>query len=100
MSRLKSFGTPDIEARDADEAIEILQARDDIRFIFTDIDMPGSMSGLRLAHAVRKRWPPIKIIVTSGMRTPQAIELPLGSHFLPKPYDADSLVLALSLLAA
>lgn len=55
-----------IEASNADEAIAILERRKDIRVVFTDIDMPGSMDGLRLAHVIRKRWPPIEHIVTSG----------------------------------
>jgi CheY-like chemotaxis protein len=53
-----------IEAANADEAIRILESRNDIRVVFTDVQMPGSMDGLKLAHAVRNRWPPIKIIVT------------------------------------
>jgi CheY-like chemotaxis protein len=89
-----------LEADNADEAIRILDARNDICFIFTDIDMPGSIDGLKLAHAVSKRWPPIRIIVTSGMQTPKESELPKGSRFLPKPYDAGSLGTAFSQLAA
>ena len=76
-----------IEACNADEAIRILEARNDIRFIFTDIDMPGSMDGLKLAHAVRNRWPPVKIIVTSGHRSPSKNDLPPGGLFLSKPYN-------------
>ena len=75
-----------IEVCNADEAICILEARNDIRFIFTDIDMPGSMDGLKLAHAVRNRWPPVKIIVTSGHNSPSKNDLPLGGLFLSKPY--------------
>ena len=60
-----------IEAASADEAMRIFERRSDIRVVFTDIQMPGSMDGLKLAHAVRDRWPPIKIIVTSG-REPTA----------------------------
>src|ERR1700735_5248147 len=55
-----------VEAENADQAIEILEARRDITVVFTDIQMPGSMDGLKLARAVRGRWPPIKIIATSG----------------------------------
>lgn len=55
-----------VEARNADEAIEILEARSDIHVVFTDIQMPGSMDGLKLARFVRRRWPPIKIVATSG----------------------------------
>src|SRR5258707_15153422 len=52
------------EAANADDAIEILESRRDITVVFTDIQMPGSMDGLKLAHAVRGRWPPIKIVAT------------------------------------
>jgi two-component system, response regulator PdtaR len=83
-----------VSARNADEAIAILESRDDIRIIFTDINMPGSMDGLKLAHAVRGRWPPIKIIVTSGYG-PTMAELPAGSLFVAKPYAAHTLVRAL-----
>jgi CheY-like chemotaxis protein len=76
-----------IEAADADEAIRILESRSDIRAVFTDIHMPGSMDGLKLAHAVRDRWPPIKIIVTSGRELVTAQELPDGGRFFAKPYD-------------
>lgn len=58
----------------------------DIRLVFTDIDMPGSMNGLMLAAAVRKRWPPVKIIVTSGHHLVDIEDLPAGSAFFSKPY--------------
>ena len=82
---VEDAGFEAIEARDADQAIEILESRCDIRVVFTDIDMPGSMDGLKLAAAVRKRWPPIEIIVTSGGRKPVLEELPARATFLPKP---------------
>ena len=47
-----------VEAASADEAIAILEARLDITVVFTDIQMPGRMDGLKLAAAVRDRWPP------------------------------------------
>jgi two-component system, response regulator PdtaR len=76
-----------IEAANADEAIRILESRTDIRAVFTDINMPGSMDGLKLAHAVRNRWPPIKIIVTSGRDQLTEQDLPEGGRFFAKPYD-------------
>lgn len=82
---VEDAGFEAIEARDADQAVEILEARRDIRVVFTDIDMPGSMDGLKLAAAIRKRWPPIEIIVTSGGRKPALEELPVRTSFLPKP---------------
>jgi CheY-like chemotaxis protein len=57
-----------LEASNADEAIGLLDAHPEIRLMFTDIDMPGSMDGLKLAEAVRDRWPPVKIIIASGHR--------------------------------
>ena len=63
---IKAAGFEVIEAANADQAIKVLEARYDITVVFTDIQMPGSMDGLKLAQAVRGRWPPIKIIATSG----------------------------------
>ena len=64
---IERAGYAAVEAANADEAIAILEARKDIRIVFTDIDMPGSMDGLKLSHAIRKRWPPIELILTSGL---------------------------------
>jgi CheY-like chemotaxis protein len=76
-----------LEAKSADDAISILEQRNDIVLIFTDINMPGSMDGLKLVHFVRNRWPPIKIIATSGHARITVDDLPEGSHFVPKPYE-------------
>ena len=76
-----------VEAGDADEAIKVLESRRDITVVFTDIQMPGSMDGLKLARAVRGRWPPIKIVTTSGQCVVEATDLPEGGRFLPKPYS-------------
>ncbi|MEA2756237.1 MAG: hypothetical protein QOJ54_2526 [Aliidongia sp.] len=76
-----------IEAADADKAIEILESRSDIAVIFTDVQLPGSMDGLKLARAVRGRWPPIKIVATSGQVHVRETDLPEGGRFLAKPYS-------------
>src|SRR6476620_2560895 len=76
-----------VEATNADDAIEILEVRRDITVVFTDIQMPGSMDGLKLAHAVRGRWPPIKIVATSGLEDVGEKDLPEGGRFLSKPYN-------------
>jgi len=55
-----------LEARDADEAIRFLESRDDIDLVFTDVQMPGTMDGIKLSHYIRDRWPPVKIMVASG----------------------------------
>jgi CheY-like chemotaxis protein len=77
-----------VEAATADQAIGILEARTDITVVFTDIQMPGSMDGLKLARAVRGRWPPIKIVTTSGRVRVDPQDLPEGGRFLPKPYSS------------
>lgn len=66
LDLVESAGCVAVEAKDADEAIRILESRPDILLVFTDIDMPGSMDGMKLSHYVRNRWPPIHIIVASG----------------------------------
>jgi CheY-like chemotaxis protein len=85
---VESAGFEVIEAANADEAISILESRNDIAVVFTDIQMPGSMDGLKLARAVRGRWPPIKIVTTSGLRIIEETDLPEGGRFLPKPYSS------------
>ena len=73
---LSAQGYEVIAVTNADDAIKALEFRQDIHTIFTDINMPGSMDGLKLAAAVRDRWPPVHIIVTSGMRAPHRDEMP------------------------
>src|SRR3979490_956182 len=87
VEMIETAGFEAIEAANADEAIAILESRLDITVVFTDIQMPGSMDGLKLARAVRGRWPPIKIIATSGQLDVGETDLPEGGRFLAKPYS-------------
>jgi CheY-like chemotaxis protein len=89
---VEEAGFTAIEARNADEAIAILEARTDITLLFTDVHMPGSMDGLKLAHAVRNRWPPIKIVVVSGHLQVEQNDLPADSRFFGKPFQAEKLI--------
>jgi DNA-binding LytR/AlgR family response regulator len=59
--------------------------------VFTDIQMPGSMHGLKLARAIRGRWPPSKIVTTSGRANVTESDLLEGGRFLPKPYSSQQL---------
>src|SRR5258705_13509500 len=86
VDMIAAAGFEAVEAANADEAIKILEARRDITVVFTDIQIPGSMDGLKLARAVRGRWPPIKIVATSGRVNIRIDDLPEGGRFLPKPY--------------
>jgi CheY-like chemotaxis protein len=92
---IENAGFEVIQAGNADEAIAVLQARPAIHVVFTDIQMPGSMDGLKLARFVRDRWPPIKIIATSGLVKVGAEDLPAGTVFLPKPYRGAQVVATL-----
>ena len=87
VDMIAAAGFEAVEAANADQAIKILEARRDITVVFTDIQMPGSMDGLKLARAVRGRWPPIKIVATSGRLNVGEMDLPEGGRFLPKPYS-------------
>jgi CheY-like chemotaxis protein len=79
------------EAASADAAIRMLELHEEIRVVFTDITMPGSMDGLKLAHYVRERWPPLHIIVTSGKVIAANESLPAGALFVSKPYHLDEI---------
>ena len=89
-----------LEAETADKAVEILEARSDVDLLLTDVQMPGSMNGLALAHSVRGRWPPIKIIIVSGHLEIETAELPPKSKFFKKPFDTEALIEELRALAA
>jgi len=74
-----------LEAGNADEALRLFETSADISLLFTDVSMPGSMSGSDLAHQVAERWPSVRIIVTSGRPRPH--QLPLSMLFHDKPYE-------------
>jgi len=89
---VEDAGFTPIEAVNADEALAILESRSDVDLLFTDIQMPGSMDGLKLAHAVYERWPSIKIILVSGKLTPTDSERPTDSRFFGKPLEVKQMI--------
>jgi CheY-like chemotaxis protein len=93
---LKDAGFEVLEAVDAQQALGLLERNPDVKAIFTDINMPGSMDGLALSRYVRDRWPPIKIIVTSGKHRPSDRDLPEEGLFVPKPYTTGGVIAALT----
>ena len=97
---VEDAGFHPVYAANADDAVRILEERADIAIVFTDIQMPGSMDGIRFAAAVRDRWPPIKIIVVSGHKTVGIADLPDGSRFFLKPYDSQLVTNAMVEMAA
>ena len=94
MIVLEDSGYSVLEASDAGEALTTLEQRADVRIIFTDVQMPGAIDGVRLAHLVSQRWPLLKIIVTSGRMRLQQDDLPKGGVYLMKPYSATELTTA------
>ena len=95
VQMVEDAGFTAVEACNADEAIRILESRPDIRAVFTDINMSGSIDGWKLAHAIRCRWPPIHLIVTSGLYLPEEGQMPVKSLFIRKPYSAEQVTTAL-----
>lgn len=88
---LEEAGYDVLEAESADEALKVLEAGKPIEVLFTDIRMPGSMDGLKLAGVVHERWPDVRILLTSGDVRPTRDEIPDDGGFLAKPYRFDSL---------
>ncbi|MGO6999407.1 response regulator [Rhizobium leguminosarum] len=91
-----SAGYEALEACDADEAIGILESRDDVDLVFTDVQMPGTMDGIKLSHYITDRWPPVRLIVASGAAILEESNLPTGSRFFSKPYDSHAIIDAMA----
>jgi CheY-like chemotaxis protein len=89
---VRDAGFEAVQAANADDAIEIIAADPDIHVVFTDVQMPGTMDGLKLARFIKDRWPPIKIVATSGRLRVSGEDLPKGSIFVPKPYSPATLI--------
>ena len=92
VDMVEDAGYTSVEAVDADQAVAILESRSDIALLLTDIQMPGSMDGLGLAHSVHDRWPPIKIILVSGQLKLANLDIPAGSRFFGKPLEAKVMI--------
>jgi CheY-like chemotaxis protein len=92
VDMVEDAGYASVEAVDADEAVTILETRSDIALLLTDVQMPGSMDGLGLAHVVHKRWPPIKIILVSGALKLAKSDIPADSRFFGKPLEAEEMI--------
>ncbi len=92
---VEDAGFTAIEAVSADEALSILEGRSDIAMLMSDIQMPGSMDGLKLAHAVHNRWPNIKIVLVSGHVRPSDGDKPAESRFFRKPLEVEQMILEL-----
>jgi two-component system, response regulator PdtaR len=92
LDLVTTAGFEGICAANSDEAIAILEDRPDIRLVFTDVEMPGTMDGLKLVHYIRGRWPKVHLIVASGTSIIAENQLPPGTKFFSKPYGEHSIV--------
>jgi CheY-like chemotaxis protein len=97
-SAVEDAGYAVIEAANADEAILRIVADEEVRLVVTDVDMPGTMDGIRLAHYIRKRWPPIQLLVISGKVGLIPGQLPTGARFMSKPYQEPQLLTTIEAL--
>lgn len=100
LDLVRAAGYEGVAAGSADAAIAILEARADIRLVFTDVEMPGSIDGVKLAHYIRDRWPPIHLIVASGKDILEENRLPPGSRFFSKPYDERTIIAEIARMLA
>lgn len=88
---VEEAGFDAVDVASAAEAVRVLESRPDIRVVFTDVDMPGGLDGMRFAATIRDRWPPIELIIVSGKRKPRDEELPARGAFFAKPYKKDEI---------
>lgn len=89
---LEEAGFSVVEAGNAAEALETLEGDNDVRVLFTDVNMPGELDGLELARVVHERWPEIRVLIASGQVRPCSDEIPGCGRFLPKPYKAGAVI--------
>ena len=89
---LSEAGFRVLEAVNGDEALSLLEYNPNIRVLFTDINMPGSLDGFTLASVAAVQWPHLAIIIGSGEMLPRSGSLPRGITFVRKPYDPESII--------
>ncbi|MFG6283493.1 response regulator [Sphingomonas sp. S6] len=92
IGMVEKAGFEAVEAMSSADAIRLLEERLDIRLVYMDLDMPRSRKGIEIAAAIRKRWPPIEIILTAAYFTRESVHLPERTEFYPKPINRDEIV--------
>jgi CheY-like chemotaxis protein len=89
---LQDAGFDTLEAESAEDALELMEKHDDVCVLFSDVQLPGGMDGLRLARTVHDRWPDVGLLLTSGGFNIRREQMPDEGTFLPKPYNVDEMV--------
>jgi CheY-like chemotaxis protein len=101
VEALRDAGLEVMEAMHAEAALSVLkQYAARIHVLFTDVQMPGAMDGLALAHHASRNWPRIALLITSARPRPDRAMLPARSRFLAKPYHHSHVVRHIRELAA
>jgi CheY-like chemotaxis protein len=89
---LEENGFSVLEAENAEAALKVLESRSDVKLLFTDVQMPGSINGMELAREVHARWPHVLLVITSGRERPKRAEIPDDGRFVAKPYSGEELL--------
>ncbi len=89
---LEEHGYRVVEARNAADALEVLETRSDVTLLFTDIQMPGALDGMDLVREVHARWPSVLLVITSGRNRPAQVDIPDDGRFVAKPYRDNDLL--------
>lgn len=92
VDMLEDDGFEVVVATNVDNAIQILENRLDIRIVYIDLDMPRGVDGVKIAAAIRDRWPPIEIVLTASRVDGARVQLPVRSKFFPKPINRTSVI--------
>ena len=99
LDMVAQAGFEAVEAMSVDDAIHILETRPDIRIVYMDLDMPRGIKGIELAATIRRRWPPIEIVLTAAFFTEKDLTLPARAEFYPKPVQRDDVIAAMRRMA-
>jgi CheY-like chemotaxis protein len=83
---LEEHGYRVVEARNAADALRVLENRSDVTLLFTDVQMPGALDGMDLVREVHARWPKVLLVITSGRNRPGPVDIPDDGRFVAKPY--------------
>jgi two-component system, response regulator PdtaR len=86
VNELEDAGYTVIEAANARQALAIFETGVPVDVLFTDVNMPGELDGIDLVRLVHRRWPEVRLIVTSGKADIPETELPDRGRFIRKPY--------------
>jgi DNA-binding NtrC family response regulator len=97
--QLEEAGFEVVQAANADEALQAMNSRPDVRVLFTDVQMPGQLDGMDLARKIHEQWPKVLVLITSGNSRPAKADIPNQGHFLAKPYRSEDVISEIAALA-